>query len=80
MLKKLDFYKELNVIKTDHAFKGNEISYKVELVEKKIQLNSQKRVIRVLNICLAIFQMKQKVLSTNNTKSHIKKIQANRRN
>ena len=40
LLSKLPFYKELSVIKTDHAFKGNEISYKVELVEKKIQLNS----------------------------------------
>ena len=40
LLSKLPFYKELNVIKTDHAFKGNEISYKIELVEKKIQLNS----------------------------------------
>ena len=31
---------ELNVIKTDHAFRGYAMSYKVELVEKKIQLNS----------------------------------------
>ena len=29
------FYEELNVIKTDHAFRGYAISYKVELVEKK---------------------------------------------
>ena len=33
---KLRFYEELNVIKTDHAFKGNAMSYKVELVGKKI--------------------------------------------
>ena len=31
----LPFCEELNVIKTDHAFKGYAISYKVELVEKK---------------------------------------------
>ena len=35
MLSELRFYEELNLIKTDHAFRGYEISYKVELVEKK---------------------------------------------
>ena len=29
------FYEELNVIKTNHAFRGYAMSYKVELVEKK---------------------------------------------
>ena len=29
------FYKELNVIKTDHAFRGYAMSYKVKLVKKK---------------------------------------------
>ena len=29
-LSKLPFYEELNVIKTDHAFKGYALSYKVE--------------------------------------------------
>ena len=29
------FYEELNVIKTDHAFRGYAMSYKVEIVEKK---------------------------------------------
>ena len=33
---RLRFYEELNVIKTDHAFKGYAMSYKVELVGKKI--------------------------------------------
>ena len=40
LLSELSFYEELNVIKTDHAFRGYATSYKVELVEKKIQLNS----------------------------------------
>ena len=40
LLFELPFYKELNVIKTNHAFRGSAMSYKVELVEKKIQLNS----------------------------------------
>ena len=31
----LAFYEELNVIKTNHAFRGYAISYKAELVEKK---------------------------------------------
>ena len=35
MLFEPSFYEELNVIKTDHAFRGYEISYKAELVEKK---------------------------------------------
>ena len=35
MLSELPFYEELNVIKTDHAFKGYAMSYKVKLVEKK---------------------------------------------
>ena len=34
LLSELPFYEELNVIKTDHAFKGYAMSYKVELVEK----------------------------------------------
>ena len=35
LLSELPFYEELNVIKTDHAFKGYVMSYKVELVKKK---------------------------------------------
>ena len=56
LLSELSFYEELNVIKTDHAFRGYATSYKVELVEKKIQLNSQKQVNQVLKICLVIFR------------------------
>ena len=35
MLSELPFYEELNVIKTNHAFRSYVTSYKVELVEKK---------------------------------------------
>ena len=35
LLSELPFYEELNVIKTNHAFTGYTMSYKVELVEKK---------------------------------------------
>ena len=35
LLSVLPFYEELNVIKTNHAFRGHAVSYKVELVEKK---------------------------------------------
>ena len=49
LLSELPFYEELNVIKINHAFKGYAISYKVELVEKKKQLN------QVLKTCLLIF-------------------------
>ena len=35
MLPELPFHEKLNVMKTNHAFTGYELSYKVELVEKK---------------------------------------------
>ena len=40
LLSELPFYEELNVIKTNHAFKGYTMSYKIEILRKKIQLNS----------------------------------------
>ena len=40
LLSELPFYEELNVIKTNHAFRGYAMSYKAELVEKMIRLNS----------------------------------------
>ena len=61
MLSELSFYEELNLIKTNHAFRGYTISYKVELVEKK---DPTEQINQVLNTCLMIFYMKQKVLST----------------
>ena len=35
LLSELSFYEELNVIKTDNAFRGYAMSYKVEIIEKK---------------------------------------------
>ena len=35
LLSELPFYEELNIIKKNHAFRGYEMSYKVELFEKK---------------------------------------------
>ena len=35
LLSELPFYEELNVIKTNHAFRGYTMSYKVKLVQKK---------------------------------------------
>ena len=37
-LAELPFYEQLSVIKTDQAFKGYAMSYKVEIIEKKFQL------------------------------------------
>ena len=34
------FYEQLSIIKTDQAFKGYVMSYKVEIVEKKMQFYS----------------------------------------
>ena len=36
----LPFYEQLDVIKIDQAFNGYAISYKVEITEKKIQLDN----------------------------------------
>ena len=36
LLSEFPFYEELNVIKTNHAFTGYEMNYKVEITEKKI--------------------------------------------
>ena len=35
LLSEFPFYEELNVIKTNHAFRGYAMSYKVEIIEKK---------------------------------------------
>ena len=35
LLSELHFYEELNVIKTNNAFRGYAMSYKVEIIEKK---------------------------------------------
>ena len=37
-LAELPFYEQLGVIKTDQAFRGCAMSYKVEIIEKNIQL------------------------------------------
>ena len=54
LLSELPFYEEMNVIKTNHAFRGYAMKYNVELVEKKVQLNSYKQVNQVLKTCLMI--------------------------
>ena len=36
LLSELPFYEKLNVIKTNHPFRGFAVSYKVEIVEKNI--------------------------------------------
>ena len=35
LLSELPFYEELNVIKTNHAFKGYAMNYRVEIIKKK---------------------------------------------
>ena len=35
LFSELPFYEELNIIKTNHAFRGYAMSYKVEIIEKK---------------------------------------------
>ena len=45
ILAELPFYDQLNIIKTEHAFSGYAMSYKVEIVDKKdliVQLEANK--------------------------------------
>ena len=45
LLSELPFYDQLNIIKTDQAFKGYAVSYKVKIVDKKdliVQLEASK--------------------------------------
>ena len=72
MLSILSFYEELNVIKTNHAFRRYALSYKVKLVEKKgptEQLESSKssKVNQAIKSSIKdLFNnLKQKVLSMN---------------
>ena len=54
-LVELPFYEQLSVIKTDQAFKGYAMSYKVEIIEKKVpivQLEASKVSIKNLFIDL----------------------------
>ena len=51
LLNELPFYYQLNIIETDHAFSGYEMSYKVETVDKKdmiVQLEASKLSIKDL--------------------------------
>ena len=55
LLSELPFYDQLNIIKTDHAFSGYAMSYKVEIVDKKdpiVQLEASKSSIKDLFIDL----------------------------
>ena len=51
LLPELPFYDQLNIIKTDHAFSGYAMSYKVVIVDKKdliVQLEASKSSIKDL--------------------------------
>ena len=42
-LVELPFYEQLSVIKTDQPFRGYAMSYKVEIIGKKIQLSNRSK-------------------------------------
>ena len=55
LLAELSFYNQLNIIRTDHAFSGYAMSYKVEIVDKKdliVQLEANRSSIKYLFIDL----------------------------
>ena len=88
LLSELPFYEGLNVIKTDHAFKGYTMSYKGELIEKKdpfIQLEASKSSIKDLfsdlldetkgfkyQITLKIFLKKYKLIEIEFSRTYFK--------
>ena len=50
-LAELPFYEQLSVIKTDQAFRGYAMSYKVEIIDRKgpiVQLEASKSIIKDL--------------------------------
>ena len=63
LLAELAFYEQPNIIKTNQAFKGYAISYKVDIVEKKdpgLQLGLMKDLaglLNRLNCSMLIFQL-----------------------
>ena len=73
LLSELPFYEELNVIKTNHAFRGYAMSYKVEIIEKKDpikQLEASKSSIKDL-----LNDLSNDL--PNNTKSYVKEYKPN---
>ena len=54
LFSELSFCEELNVIKTNHTFKGYEISYKVEIIEEKDPIKKLERKNQVLKTSLVI--------------------------
>ena len=59
LLTELPFYDQLNIIRTEHAFSSYEMSYKVEIVDKKdliVQLEASN------NICVNVFCYKNKLV------------------
>ena len=43
-LVELSFYEQMSIIKTDEVFKGYAMSYKVDIIEKNVQLYNLKQV------------------------------------
>ena len=39
LLPELPFYEDLSITKTNHEFRGNAMSYKVEIIERKDPIN-----------------------------------------
>ena len=69
LLSELPFYEELNVIKTNPAFRGYPMSYKLEIIEKKDplkHLEATKSIIKDLNEAKGFkYQITLKVMLKN---------------
>ena len=80
-LAELPFYEQLSVIKTDQAFKGYAMSYKVEIVERKdpiVQLQASK--LSVKNLFSDLLNETKGFKYQITVKVLLKKIQAQWRN
>ena len=63
LLSELPFYEELNVIKTNHVFRGYVMSYKFELVEKKDPIKQLETIKSSIKYLFSDLLNKQKALS-----------------
>ena len=64
LLSELPFYEQLNVITTNHVFRGYAMSYKVETIEKNDQIKQLEASKSSIYDMFRDLLMNQKVLST----------------
>ena len=77
MLSELPYYEELNVIKTNHAFRGYALTYKIQLVENKDPIKQVEAIKSSIKYLFSDLLSKTKFFKFFNTKSYVKKYKPN---